>query len=40
MITRYGEFRDMVSCYAVHNGTARLVEKKKKPSFDEIIQMR
>lgn len=40
LITRYGEFRDLLSCYAVHEGTARLVEKKRKMTFDEIIQMR
>lgn len=38
MITRYGEFRDLISCFAVHEGSAQIV--KKKLTFDEIIQLR
>ena len=40
MITRYGEFRDLISCFAVHEGSARLVEKKKIWTFDEAIALR
>lgn len=40
MITRYGEFRDLISCFAVHEGSAKIVEKKKKWTFDEIIELR
>ena len=39
MITRYGEFRDLISCYAVHEGSAKLVEQKKW-TFDEAIMLR
>lgn len=37
--TRYGEFRDLISCYAVHNGSAKIVVKKKW-TFDEVIELR
>ena len=40
MITRYGEFRDLVSCYAVHNGAAKIKEVKKKLTFEEVIELR
>ena len=40
MITRYGEFRDLVSCYAVHNGAAKIKTKQKKMTFEEVIKLR
>ena len=39
IVTRYGEFRDLISCYSVHNGSAKIVSKKKW-TFDEAIELR
>ena len=39
MVTKYGEFRDLISCFAVHEGSAKIVQKKKW-TFDEIIELR
>lgn len=39
LVTRYGEFRDLISCYAVHEGNARIVAKKTW-TFDEVIKLR
>lgn len=39
MVTKYGEFRDLISCFAVHEGSAKLVQRKKW-TFDEIIELR
>jgi len=36
--TRFGEFMDLMSCYAIYNGDAK--EKKKSLSFDEILALR
>lgn len=38
--TIYGEMVDNISLLAVYNRTAEIVEEKKKPSFDEIMEMR
>lgn len=38
MNTRYGEFKDLLSCLAVYNGAAK--EKKKKISFDDALLLR
>ena len=38
LYTRYGEFRDLLSCLAIHNGTAK--EKPKKLSFDDALALR
>lgn len=39
IVTRYGEFRDLISCYSVHNGSAKII-KKKHWTFDEAIELR
>jgi hypothetical protein len=36
---RYGEFRDLMSCLAIYNGTAEQVSTKKPRTFEEIIAM-
>jgi hypothetical protein len=38
MNTRYGEFMDLLSCWAVHNGTAKVKEKKK--TFFEVLELK
>lgn len=35
--TRYGEFKDLLSCLAVYNGA---VKEKKKISFDDALLLR
>jgi hypothetical protein len=40
MVTQYGEFRDLISCFAVHEGSAQIVEKKKVWTFEEAIKLR
>jgi hypothetical protein len=38
MNTRSGEFKDLMNCWAVYNGTAKV--KQKKLSFFEIMELR
>lgn len=38
--TRYGAMLDMINCFAIYKGTARLAKKKKKMSFEEAIELR
>lgn len=38
LITDIWEMQDMISCLSIYNGVAK--PKKKKLSFDEIINMR
>lgn len=38
MLTRYGEFIDMISCLAVYNGGAE-VDEAKNMTFDEVMAM-
>ena len=38
MNTRYGEYMDLLSCWAVYNGNAKV--KQKKLSFFEIMELR
>ena len=35
--TRYGEFMELISCYAIYNGAAK---EKKKISFDDALLLR
>lgn len=37
MNTRYGEFKDLLSCLAVYNGVTK---EKKKISFDDALLLR
>ena len=36
---RYGEFRDLMSCLAIYNGSAEQVNKKTPRTFEEVIMM-
>lgn len=36
---RYGEFRDLMSCLAIYNGSAEQVSTKTPRTFEEVIMM-
>lgn len=38
--TVYGEMLDMISCFAIYKGSARVKKSKKKMSFEEAIMLR
>lgn len=38
--TRYGEMLDMISCFAIYKGSARLKKQKKKMTFEDAIELR
>ena len=40
--TRYGEFMDLMSCWAIFNGTAteKKTPQKKHISFEELLKLR
>lgn len=40
LCTPLGEMRDMISCLAIYEGMARPAKKKKKMSYDEVMEMR
>lgn len=39
MVTKYGEMADMISCFAIYNGS-KPKKKPKKWTFDEAIALR
>lgn len=39
MNTRFGEMLDLISCLAIYEGRAEQAKKKKKLTFDEIMQL-
>lgn len=40
MVTRVAEMLDMISCFAIYNGTANQKVKKRRLSYDEAIALR
>lgn len=38
--TRYGEMLDMLACFAIYKGSAKLKKKPKKMSFEDALELR
>lgn len=39
LLTMYGEMIDMISCFAIYNGTVKEKPQKKKWKYEEVIAL-
>lgn len=39
LITRYGEMLDMITCFAIYNGSVKEKPHKKKWKYEDVIAM-